>query len=149
MTGRFDLDRFVRAQEGTYTQVLAELRSGRKRTHWMWFIFPQFRGLGVTQTSRHYAIGSLDEARAYLEHPLLGPRLRQCVETLLVLNGRSAQEIFGYPDVMKLKSSATLFARASHGESLFQRLLDTYYQGDLDEKTLRLLEDVGESSRVD
>src|SRR3954468_12248130 len=108
-----DLSRFVEAQRSTYEQALAELRSGRKRTHWMWYIFPQLAGLGRSATARRYAIESLEEARAYLEHPLLGPRLIACAAAVCEIEGRSAYEIFGSPDDLKLHSSATLFARVS------------------------------------
>ena len=101
----FKLGRFTQAQEGQYGSILTELRSGQKRTHWMWYIFPQYEGLGFSPTSIHYAIKSPNEAEAYLEHPILGPRLRECVDALLAVTGRSAHEIFGSPDDMKLKSS--------------------------------------------
>ena len=135
-----DLDRFVEAQAGDYERALAELRSGRKRSHWMWYVFPQLAGLGFSPTSRRYAIKSLAEARAYLAHPVLGPRLIECVQAALDVEGRSAHEIFGSPDDMKLKSCATLFACVSPAGSLFERLLDKYFGGERDGKTLRLLE---------
>jgi len=137
----FELRRFVEAQEGVYAQALAELKGGRKRSHWMWFVFPQFDGLGVSSTARHYAIKSLDEARAYLAHPLLGPRLRECADALLKVEGRSAAEIMGSPDDLKLRSCATLFARVSPSGSAFARLLEKYYDGRADEKTLRLIDE--------
>ncbi len=136
----FDLNRFVQAQEGVHARALAEIHAGRKRSHWMWFIFPQFDGLGVSSMSRRYAIKSLDEARAYLSHPLLGPRLTGCAEAVLAVAGRSAFEIFDFPDDMKLRSCATLFAAASPAGSVFHRLLDRFFQGEPDHKTLRLLE---------
>jgi uncharacterized protein (DUF1810 family) len=139
MTDPFDLDRFVQAQEKVFDQALSELKAGSKRSHWMWFIFPQIDGLGFTTTSRYYAIKSLEEARAYLAHPLLGARLSACSEALLALAGRSAAEVFGYPDDMKLKSSATLFAWVAPAGSPFERLLEKYFSGDRDSKTLRLL----------
>lgn len=135
----FDLDRFVKAQEGDYDRALAEIRGGRKRSHWMWYIFPQLEGLGLSSTSRHYAIKGLDEARAYLDHPVLGPRLRECAEAVVGLEGRSPSEVFGSPDDMKLRSSATLFARVSPPGSVFERLLETCFQGRPDEKTLERL----------
>jgi uncharacterized protein (DUF1810 family) len=135
----FDLGRFVRAQESDYDRALAEISSGRKRTHWMWYIFPQFDGLAFSSTSKHYAIKSLEEARAYLDHPVLGPRLRRCAEAALGVEGRSATEIFGSPDDLKLKSCATLFAHGSPPDSVFHRLLDRFYQGKRDEKTLQLV----------
>ncbi len=135
----FDLARFVTAQEGVYDAALAELRSGRKRTHWMWFVFPQIDGLGHSPISKHYAIKSLAEARAYLDHPVLGPRLRECAEALLAVDGRSASEIFGYPDDLKLKSSMTLFARVAEPGSAFDRVLAQFFGGEEDTGTLRLL----------
>ncbi|HEY7272408.1 MAG TPA: DUF1810 domain-containing protein [Actinoplanes sp.] len=133
-----DLDRFVDAQDGAYDDALAELTAGRKRTHWMWFIFPQIAGLGSSPTAQLYAIRSLDEARAYLAHPMLGPRLRECAQALLTVQGRSAREIFGYPDDLKLRSSMTLFARAADDPEPFQAVLDRYYDGP-DPRTLTLL----------
>ncbi|MFN7011785.1 MAG: DUF1810 domain-containing protein [Allorhizobium sp.] len=139
MTGPFDLERFVEAQEAVFADVLAELRRGRKESHWMWFVFPQIDGLGASPTARRFALRSLDEARAYLDHPLLGPRLRQCCEILLGLPSRSAEQIFGYPDVMKLKSSLTLFSRAAEDAGPFEALLEKYYGGEEDPRTLALL----------
>jgi uncharacterized protein (DUF1810 family) len=133
------LSRFVRAQEDDYEQALSEICSGRKRSHWMWYIFPQFDGLAFSSTSRHFAIKSLDEARAYLDHPLLGPRLIECAEAVLDVKNRSATEIFGSPDDMKLRSCATLFANISPPSSVFERLLEKYYQSEPDGKTLQLL----------
>lgn len=133
------LERFIDAQEPVYQRVLAELRQGEKRSHWMWFIFPQYAGLGRSETAQYYAIQSLDEARAYLAHPLLGTRLRECVAILLELQERTAEEIFGYPDVLKLHSSLTLFELASD-DDLFIRVLDKYYGGERDPATLRLLD---------
>jgi len=134
-----DLERFVRAQDGVYEHVLAEISSGRKRSHWMWFVFPQFAGLGMSPTSQHFAIRSLAEARAYLTHPILAARLHQCAEALLSIGGRTAHEIFGSPDDVKLRSSATLFAAVSPTGSVFHRLLDRYFDGTADERTLRLI----------
>jgi len=134
-----DLDRFVQAQAEDYERALAEIRSGRKRSHWMWYIFPQFEGLGFSATSKRYAIKSAAEARAYLGHPVLGPRLRECAEAVPRVEGRSASEIFGSPDDLKLRSCATLFAHVSGAGSVFDRLLTKYYQGERDSKTLRLL----------
>ena len=136
MTG--NLDRFVEAQDGLYADALAELRAGRKRTHWMWFVFPQIAGLGSSPTAQRYAIASLDEARAYLAHPVLGPRLRECAEALLAVEGRSAREILGHPDDLKLRSSMTLFAGAADDPALFQAVLDRYDDGP-DPLTLTLL----------
>jgi uncharacterized protein (DUF1810 family) len=135
----FDLNRFVSAQENDYERALAEICSGRKRTHWMWYVFPQFDGLGFSSTSRHYAIKSVEEARAYLDHPVLGPRLRECALAAIGIEGRSAAQIFGSPDDLKLKSCMTLFACVSPPDSVFDRLLDRFYQGQRDPKTLELL----------
>jgi uncharacterized protein (DUF1810 family) len=140
----FNLQRFVRAQAGVYEEALAELGSGRKRTHWMWFIFPQIQGLGYSATSRHYAIKSLAEAREYLRHPVLGPRLLACAEAVLAVEGRSASAIFSYPDDLKLHSSMTLFAAAAGPDSAFARVLDKYFAGSQDEGTLRELEHLKE-----
>ena len=134
----YDLGRFVTAQAEDYARALAEIRAGRKRSHWMWYVFPQIDGLGSSSMARRYAIRSLDEARAYLDHPVLGPRLVECAEAALGVEGRSATEVFGAPDDMKLHSSATLFARATPPGSPFARLLDKYFGGEPDRKTLRL-----------
>ena len=134
-----DLGRFVEAQRDDYQRALSEIRSGRKRSHWMWYIFPQLDGLGFSSTSRRYSIKSLAEAEAYLGHPVLGPRLVECAEAALQVEGRSAFEIFGSPDDMKLRSCATLFACVSPAGSVFHRLLDKYFQGGRDGKTLGLL----------
>jgi len=134
-----DLTRFVDAQRDTYDQALAELRGGRKRTHWMWWVFPQLDGLGVSVTSQRYAIKSEAEARDYLEHPVLGPRLIESVESVLAIEGRSAHDIFGSPDDMKLRSCVTLFAQVAGPGSVFHRLLDDYFDGKPDDRTLRLL----------
>ena len=136
----FDLSRFISAQNEIYDQVLAELRSGRKRTHWMWFVFPQMDGLGFSATTKYYAIKSREEARRYLNHPLLGPRLRECAAAVLAVEGRSAAAIFGSPDDQKLQSSMTLFASVAGPGSLFSRVLDTYFHGERDVSTLHLLE---------
>ena len=134
-----NLDRFLGAQTSVYGQALAELRSGRKRTHWMWFVFPQFKGLGQSATSRHFAIKSLEEARAYLNHPVLGSRLRECAEAVRAVEGQTASDIFGFPDDLKLRSSMTLFAAVAEPESVFERVLEKYFQGKHDERTLQLL----------
>jgi uncharacterized protein (DUF1810 family) len=133
------LGRFVLAQRDDYEPALSEIRSGRKRSHWMWYIFPQLDGLGFSSTAKHYAIKSLDEARAYLEHPVLGPRLLECAEAVVGVEGRTAHEIFGSPDDLKLRSCATLFACVSPPGSVFERLLAKYYRGEGDENTLQLL----------
>ena len=134
-----DLNRFAAAQQGDYDRALAEVRSGRKRSHWMWYVFPQFDGLGSSSTARHYAIKSVAEAEAYLRHPVLGPRLVECCEAALAVEGKSAHDIFGTPDDLKLFSCATLFAHVSPPGSVFEQLLDKYYQGQRDEKTLQLI----------
>ena len=139
MPDSHDLDRFVQAQEGVYPVALAEVRAGRKRSHWMWYIFPQFAGLGRSATSAHYAIRSRAEAEAYLEHPVLGPRLREITEAALSVEGRSAHDIFGSPDHLKIRSSATLFAAISPPGSVFERLLEKYFRGEADRRTLDLL----------
>ena len=135
----YGLDRFVQAQTADYEQALSEIRAGRKRSHWMWYIFPQCEGLGTSPTSRRYAIRSLAEARAYLSHPVLGPRLLECAEAAIGLEAESAFQVFGSPDDMKLQSSATLFACVSPPGSVFAQLLDKYFRGERDDNTLRLL----------
>jgi uncharacterized protein (DUF1810 family)/N-formylglutamate amidohydrolase len=135
----FNLDRFLEAQQDAYEPALAEIRAGRKRSHWMWFIFPQFDGLGSSSTSKHFAIKSSDEAQAYLNHPILGPRLLECAKAALAVEGKSASQIFGWPDDMKLKSSATLFALVSAANSIFHQVLAKYFAGQQDEKTLELV----------
>ena len=134
----FNLDRFVSAQQSVYDRVLAELKNGKKRSHWMWYVFPQFQGLAQSNTSRYYAIKTREEAIAYLQHPVLGKRLRECTEAVTNIEGKSVSEIFGYPDDLKLKSSMTLFSSVA-SDPLFYRVLDKYFQGEKDEKTLQLL----------
>ncbi|MEA5115625.1 MAG: DUF1810 domain-containing protein [Geobacteraceae bacterium] len=142
-TGRndpFGLNRFTEAQERVYDTVISELKSGQKRSHWMWFIFPQIVGLGHSATSVHYSIKSAGEARAYLDHPVLGGRLVECSKAILAVEGRPASAIFGYPDDMKLKSSMTLFAAvAEDPHSVFAQVLDKYFQGERDSATLEIL----------
>ena len=133
-----DLTRFVDAQDGVHHRALAEITAGAKRTHWMWFVFPQVAGLGSSPAAQRYAIRDLAEARAYLAHPVLGPRLVECASALLSIEGRSAAQIFGYPDDLKLRSSMTLFARAADDPAIFQRVLDRFYDGP-DPRTLELL----------
>jgi uncharacterized protein (DUF1810 family) len=135
----FDLDRFVSAQEDVYDSAIAEIRAGRKRTHWMWFVFPQLRGLGSSPISRQFAIRSAAEARAYLAHPILGPRLLECCDALLRVNAGSVNEIFGSPDDLKLRSCATLFASVSEPGSVFERVLGRFFDGAPDERTEALL----------
>jgi uncharacterized protein (DUF1810 family) len=138
---RYDLDRFVAAQDadGTYDAALRELRAGRKRTHWMWFVFPQLAGLGRSATAQHYAVSGLDEARAYLAHPVLGPRLRECASVLTGLDCTDPVAVFGDVDAQKLHSSMTLFALADPDEPLFRRVLEQYFRGVPDEATVDLL----------
>jgi uncharacterized protein (DUF1810 family) len=133
----FDLQRFVDAQDagGTYERALAELRAGAKRSHWMWFVFPQIAGLGFSETSRRYAIAGLAEARAYVDHPVLGPRLRECTQALLDLPGADAAVVLGSVDAQKLRSSMTLFARAAPEEPRFAAVLDKYFAGRQDPAT--------------
>ena len=135
----YDLDRFVRAQALDYDRAMSEILSGRKRSHWMWYVFPQFDGLGFSSTSRHYAIRSVAEAEAYLRHPVLGPRLLESAQAVLDVEGRSALEVFGSPDDLKLRSCATLFACVSPPGSVFERLLAKYFGGERDDRTLRLM----------
>jgi uncharacterized protein (DUF1810 family) len=135
----FDLQRFLDAQSRVYDTVVGELRGGRKRSHWMWFVFPQLRGLGSSPTAVRFAISSIDEARAYLAHELLGPRLRECVGLVAQIDGRTAEEIFGWPDDMKLRSSMTLFARASDDNAEFVAVLEKFYGGEEDPATLARL----------
>jgi uncharacterized protein (DUF1810 family) len=136
----FNLGRFIAAQDPVFERVCAELAAGHKRSHWMWFVFPQLRGLGSSSMAERYAIGSLDEALAYLAHPVLGERLRRCTELVNRVEGRSVQEIFGYPDDLKFRSSMTLFARAAVGAGEpFQEALAKYYGGEEDRLTRELL----------
>ena len=135
MSTTYDLDRFISAQEGAYAGALDELRRGRKVGHWIWFIFPQVAGLGYSAMSQQYAISSLDEARAYLAHPVLGARLRECAAVVLATTGRTALEIFGSIDAMKLRSSMTLFHRAVPDEPVFAQVLERYYDGKADDAT--------------
>ena len=135
------LDRFIEAQKPVYDQALAELRAGRKTSHWMWFVFPQIAGLGQSATSRAFAIQSLDEARAYLTHPVLGARLRECCQAMMNLRS-SAEDIFGPVDAMKFRSCLTLFTEVDHNEVLFFNLLEKYFDGDADEATLEILSDL-------
>jgi uncharacterized protein (DUF1810 family) len=135
----YDLNRFVEAQAKDYSQAISELRAGRKRTHWMWYILPQLKGLGLSQMALFYGIGSAAEARAYLAHPILGPRLIECVETMNRLRGLSAREVLGEIDAMKFRSCLTLFAAVSAEHSIFQTALDNYFGGVSDDATLARL----------
>lgn len=139
MRPEHDLERFVDAQHGVYETVCAELKAGRKASHWMWFIFPQLRGLGHSATARYYGISSLDEAAAYLAHPQLGLRLRECTAHVVGVGGRTAHQIFGSPDDLKFRSSMTLFAAAAPGEPLFRRALEQYFGGEPDPLTIAQL----------
>jgi uncharacterized protein (DUF1810 family) len=139
MNDHFDLERFVTAQHPVYDRVLKELRAGRKTSHWMWYVFPQLRGLGWTPTARHYGIASMDEARAYLAHPVLGSRLLECVGLVLTLRGPTAGQIFGYPDVLKFRSCLTLFSTAAPEVEVFPAALARYYGGEADALTLERL----------
>lgn len=144
MPRAFDLQRFVSAQDDAYGAVLAELRAGRKRSHWIWFVFPQLAGLGRSATAAHYGISGLAEARAYLDHEVLGPRLRECAALLADIEGASAEQIFGYPDYLKVRSCMTLFAHSTEDNGVFLDVLDKFYRdfpdGREDPATLRLLD---------
>lgn len=136
-----DLDRFVQAQAAVYPQAQAELAAGHKTSHWMWFVLPQLRGLGQSAMAQRYGLTSLDEARAYWQHPVLGARLRECCEALLAVQGRTAREIMGSPDDLKLCSCLTLFERVDAGEGMFTQLLEKYFRGLRDERTLAMVAD--------
>lgn len=135
----YDLNRFLSAQEGVYERALAELKGGQKRTHWMWYIFPQIEGLGYSPAAKRYSIKSTEEARQYLDHPVLGKRLWECTEAVIALKGGSLSEIFGYPDDLKFKSSMTLFEKIAGPGSVFSSALDRYCHGERDAATLRQL----------
>jgi uncharacterized protein (DUF1810 family) len=139
MQNKYKLERFIEAQNESYERALAEVSNGRKRSHWMWYIFPQASGLGFSETSRYYAVKNLDEARAYLHHPILGPRLVEICTALLELESNNAGDIFGSPDDMKLRSSMTLFAELEGTNKVFNLVLDKFFNGLKDDKTLRLL----------
>lgn len=139
MTDTYNLHRFLDAQERVYDTVLDELRAGRKSSHWIWFIFPQIAGLGHSGMAQQFAIASLDEAKAYLQHPTLGPRLRACTQLVLDVNGRSAEEIFGYPDYLKFRSCMTLFLTAATDNTIFNNALLKYFDGKPDTLTLDFL----------
>jgi uncharacterized protein (DUF1810 family) len=139
MTDRYDLERFVKAQDPVIHQVRRELAEGQKRTHWMWYIFPQLRSLGRSATAQYYGIGSLAEAQAYLRHPILGARLKECTELVNNVNGRSAHQIFGSPDDLKFHSSATLFSLAEPGVSVFREAIDKYFDGRFDARTVEII----------
>ena len=135
----YHLERFVEAQEDVFAEVLDELRAGRKRGHWMWFIFPQMKGLGRSAAAAYYGVGSLEEAAAYLRHPVLGPRLVECTQLVNEVEDRSIHEILGSPDDLKFRSSMTLFARAAEDDTVFRAALEKYFRGEPDPLTLELL----------
>jgi uncharacterized protein (DUF1810 family) len=139
MTHNLTFQRFLTAQAHTYHTVLAELRAGRKSSHWIWFIFPQIAGLGHSAMAQQFAITSLDEAKAYLQHPVLGPRLRECTQLVLNVEGRSAEEIFGYPDNLKFRSCMTLFLTAATDNTIFKDALLKYFDGQPDQQTMNVL----------
>lgn len=139
MDDPFDLQRFVDAQDRVYDRVLAELRAGAKRSHWIWFIFPQLSGLGSSSTAKLFGIESVEEARALLAHPVLGPRLRECTRLVASIEGRSVEEVFGWPDNLKVRSSMTLFAQATDDNADFLGVLEKFYAGKQDTRTLDLL----------
>jgi uncharacterized protein (DUF1810 family) len=139
MADPFDLDRFLSAQAGVYPQVLSELRAGQKRSHWIWFIFPQMKGLGHSSHAQFYGIGSLAEAQAYYRHPVLGPRLEECTILVSQVQGRPIERILGSPDDLKFRSSMTLFSRAAPEATVFNQALDKYFAGKPDQLTLEIL----------
>jgi uncharacterized protein (DUF1810 family) len=136
VTDPHNLQRFVTAQDPVYEQVVAELAAGQKRSHWMWFTFPQIRGLGSSPMADRFAIASRDEARAYSDHPILGARLRQCTELVINVQGRTIEQIFGYPDHLKFRSSMTLFMSTADEKAIFERAIDKYFDGEPDQRTL-------------
>jgi uncharacterized protein (DUF1810 family) len=148
MSQPYDLERFVEAQAGVYERACEELRAGKKRSHWMWFVFPQIRGLGSSPMAVRYAISSMEEARAYLAHPLLGPRLRECTAIVLGLKGRDVGEIFGYPDDLKFHSCMTLFALVEEGGGVFGEAIDRYFDGTMDGGTMSKIGDGGKEQEA-
>jgi uncharacterized protein (DUF1810 family) len=143
MDDPYYLQRFVDAQQPVYERACRELRQGRKQSHWMWFVFPQVKGLGRSETAQKYAISSREEAAAYLAHPILGPRLRECSRIVADLEGVSREDIFGYPDEMKFRSSMTLFAQITIDNQIFKRCLEKYFDGEADPETLAALATLG------
>jgi len=139
MDDPFNLARFIDAQSADYEQVLRELRAGRKQSHWIWFVFPQLKGLGRSSMAEYYGVGSLEEAKGYLAHPVLGPRLRECTDLVSRVEGRNIDEIFGFPDNLKFRSSMTLFSQATGENQLFNDALRKYFAGEPDARTLELL----------
>src|SRR5579863_10528228 len=148
MNDPYDLQRFVDAQDPLFDEVCAELRAGCKESHWMWFVFPQLRGLGHSGMASHYGIASLDQARAYLAHPVLGPRLKECTQLACQIEGRSIGQIFGAPDDLKFRSCMTLFARAAENEPLFDAALEKYFGGQPDHLTLERLKKARPQARL-
>ncbi|RBQ11847.1 DUF1810 domain-containing protein [Pedobacter miscanthi] len=138
-TANQELEKFISAQERDYLTALTEISKGKKRSHWMWYIFPQIRGLGLSETAKYYAIKDLRQANAYLHHPLLGPRLMEISERLLCHKNRTAHEIFGSPDDLKLRSSMSLFSCVAKAPAVFQQVLDAFFSGEKDNRTLRIL----------
>jgi uncharacterized protein (DUF1810 family) len=136
MPDAYNLDRFVEAQSDVYDDVVAELKAGQKQSHWMWFVFPQMKGLGNSPAAKQYAIASRAEAVAYLEHPVLGPRLKECTQLVLDTEGRTIGQIFGYPDDLKFRSSMTLFANATPDNDVFLKALQKYFRGEMDQATM-------------
>ncbi len=142
---QFDLSRFMQAQADSYTTALAELKNGQKQSHWMWYIFPQLDGLGHSATAKYYAIKDLEEARLYLAHPVLGKRLLECSRAVLAVQGRSILDIMGFPDNLKLHSSMTLFARIANSNPVFTDVIEKYFDGIQDNRTLLLLKNLQET----
>ena len=142
MKDKYDLQRFIKEQQRTYSTAYVELSQGRKQSHWMWWIFPQIVGLGMTATSHKYSIKSMDEAKAFLSHPYLGKNIREISNVLLGLDANDANRVMGYPDDLKLRSSMTLFAEAAPDEKVFQKVLDKFYGGKKDERTLTILKEL-------
>jgi uncharacterized protein (DUF1810 family) len=136
MNDPYNLNRFIRAQSGIFDEVVAELQAGKKHGHWMWFVFPQLQGLGRSEVARQYSITSIAEARAYLQHEILGPRLRECSRLVSIIQNQSIEEIFGWPDCLKLHSSMTLFARSTSDNQIFLLVLEKYFNGVEDQQTL-------------
>jgi len=144
MADRFNLQRFVEAQDPVYERVLAELRRGRKTSHWMWFVFPQISGLGVSGMSRRYSISSLAEARAYFRHPVLGPRLVECAQLVMAVQGKTVYDILGSTDDLKFRSCMTLFSRAAEDPGVFEQALNKYFSGEPDALTLERILELGD-----
>jgi uncharacterized protein (DUF1810 family) len=144
MGDRLNLNRFVEAQNPIYERVCSELRQGRKTSHWMWFVFPQIAGLGVSEMSRRFSISSLTEARGYLDHPILGPRLEECSRLVCAIEGKTIRDILGFPDDMKFRSCMTLFSCAAERPGIFEKALEKYFSGEPDALTLERIRDLGD-----